>query len=138
MVESCSHDVVYYGAVNVFLRDDLNPFGSVDVWICRKCRDLFCEDKRWGLTDLSPEVGFPKRDEGSKWGVLICLINNEVKWELVEAKPGKRFEHSCVDGKACPLLVNGDYSVSTTEAPSPNKHSLFVVDGYVNRSIVVK
>ncbi|MBI2185080.1 MAG: hypothetical protein HYU39_09000 [Thaumarchaeota archaeon] len=137
-MENCSHSTVYYGVVNIFLRTAQDPFGAVDVWICTKCRDLFCEDKRWGLTELSSVVGFPKRDEGSKWAILICMIGAEVKWELLEAKPGKQFDHSCVDGKTCPLTVNDNYSVSAAEAQSPSKHSLYLVDGRINRSIIVK
>jgi len=93
MGSKCRHDVVYYGVVN--LKDRGEQVGSIDVWKCRACGDIFCEDKHWGITELATEIGFPKLDKNEQWAVIGCRANNELKWELLKAKPGSILDHDC-------------------------------------------
>src|SRR5436853_481474 len=69
VLELHQHDVVYFGVVNLI--DNGYVMGSIDVWKCRSCPQTFCEDKRFGMTDLAPEVGLPKIEPGSKWAAII-------------------------------------------------------------------
>src|SRR5205823_7349007 len=73
VLELHQHDVVYFGVVNLI--DKGYVMGAIDVWKCRSCPQTFCEDKRYGMTDLAPEVGLPKIELGSKWAALICTRN---------------------------------------------------------------
>src|SRR5712664_450402 len=57
VLELHQHDVVYFGVVNLI--DNGYVMGAIDVWKCRSCPQTFCEDKRYGMTDLAPEVGLP-------------------------------------------------------------------------------
>ena len=133
-MEDCDHDRVYYGVVNLLLREE--PIGSVDVWKCRRCGELSCEDKRWGLTELSSVVGFPRREAGTRWCVLVCRRGSEVRWVLMEAKPGKRLEHGCIEAAVSGVVVNEGFTVAAEEGAAV-EHRLFVVEGFVNRVIRV-
>src|SRR3989442_12174494 len=73
VLELHQHDVVYFGVVNLI--DNGYVMGAIDVWKCRSCPQTFCEDKRYGITDLAPEVGLPKIEPASKWAALICTRN---------------------------------------------------------------
>ena len=92
-LEAHQHDIVYYGVVN--LVHERKIIGTVDVWRCRSCSEIFCEEKRFGATDLAPEVGFPKVEAGAKWAALICTRSNTSNWTLTGVKPGSTLVHSC-------------------------------------------
>src|SRR2546425_12257687 len=56
------HDIVYYGVVNLI--HDSNVIGAIDVWRCRGCPEIFCEDKRYGIMDLAAEVASQRSRPG--------------------------------------------------------------------------
>ena len=59
------HEIVLAGMVNVNRDNYLQ--GVVDVWVCRGCKKLFCDDKRYG-EPLKPSVGFEEVPEDEQWG----------------------------------------------------------------------
>ncbi len=134
-MEICVHTPIYHGVTNIFRKDE--AVGAVDVWRCTRCGEFFCEEKRWGLTEVTPLVGFPKKQQGTKWSVLVCLAADAFKWTLVETRPGVKMEHNCIDDSPFPLVVNDDYSVSPLDDQTPCEHYLYVVDGFVNKTIRV-
>lgn len=135
-MEKHSHDVVYYGVVN--LLDNANIVGAVDVWRCRICKNLFCEDKRWGLTELVSYVGFPELAEGEKWGVLVCKMKEGLNWSLIAAKPGKTLAHSCTKEIASDVTVEPNFSVDTvTYVEGQGTHTLYIVDDHVNEDLEI-
>src|SRR5260370_32209702 len=90
-LETHQHDVIYYGVVNLVHESKI--IGTIDVWRCRACQELFCEDKTFGATDLAPEVGFPKIDAGAKWAALTCTRDNASTWTLTGVKPSPTIAH---------------------------------------------
>jgi len=56
--ETCKHQPVYFGAVNINLNE--RTIGSVDVWRCGVCKKKFCEEKQLGIESITDIVGMLK------------------------------------------------------------------------------
>lgn len=130
------HDVVYFGVVN--LVHDAYIIGAVDIWKCRSCNQLFCEDKRYGVTDLAPEVGLPKTEADSKWAALICTRDNSSNWTLTQVRPGLVLSHSCTPDTKLELTVGTDYGLEAGVSQGIGKHRLIVLENFVNSAVDVK
>ena len=134
-MELHQHDVVYFGAVNLI--DNGYVMGAIDVWKCRSCPQTFCEDKRFGMTDLAPEVGLPRIEPGSKWAALICTRNTGSNWTLIQTKPGNTIQHSCTPDTKLELKVGPDYSIETGPASGIGQHRIILVENFVNAPVDV-
>ncbi len=134
-MELHQHDVVYFGVVNLI--DNGYVMGAIDVWKCRSCPQTFCEDKRFGMTDLAPEVGLPKIEPGSKWAALICTRNTGSNWTLIQAKPGNPIQHSCTPDTKLELKVGPDYSIEAGPASGIGQHRIILVENFVNAPVNV-
>src|SRR5713101_7589724 len=135
VLELHQHDVVYFGVVNLI--DNGNVMGTIDVWKCRSCPQTFCEDKRYGMTDLAPEVGLPKIEPGSKWAALICTRNTGSNWTLIQAKPGAAVQHSCTPDTKLELTVGPDYPIEVGPASGIGQHRIILVENFVNAPVDV-
>ena len=135
-MEAHQHDVIYYGVVNLVHESKI--IGTIDVWRCRSCSELFCEDKRFGATDLAPEVGFPKIDSGSKWAALICTRDNGSNWTLTAAKPGATLAHSCTPETKLELRIGPDYSIESSPLTGIGKHRIILIDQFINSAVDVQ
>jgi len=134
-LEMHQHDVIYFGVVNLVHESKI--IGTIDVWRCRACQELFCEDKRFGATDLAPEVGFPKIDAGAKWAALICTRDNGSTWTLMGVKPGATIAHSCTPETKLELSVGPDYSLGMGPSAGIGKHRIILIDKFVNAAVDV-
>ena len=124
------HDTVFIGMINV-TRDNYLQ-GTVDVWRCRSCKKLFCDDRRYG-EPLKPTVGFEAVPDDEEWAVLTCTTQKEVYMASLGVKPGKRITHACRDGQVQEFVVGEDYSLSP-EVADPI-HRLHLVKDNINKSI---
>jgi hypothetical protein len=134
-LELHQHDVVYFGVVNLI--DNSNVMGTIDVWKCRSCPQIFCEDKRFGIIDLAPEVGLPKIEPGSKWAALICTRNTGSNWTLIQTRPGAVVQHSCTPETKLELRVGHDYSIEAGPASGIGQHRIILVENFVNQPVDV-
>lgn len=130
------HDVVYYGVVNLVHDSDI--IGAVDVWRCRSCDQLFCEDKRYGVTDLAPEVGLPKIVPDTKWAALICTRDKGSNWTLTQTSPGRTIAHSCTPETKVELTVGPDYDLEPGPARGIGQHRLVLIEKFVNAAVDVQ
>ncbi len=130
------HDVVYYGVVN--LVHDSYIIGAVDIWRCRSCPQLFCEDKRYGVTDLAPEVGLPKIEPGTKWAALICTRDKGSNWTLTQVKPGMSISHSCTPETKVELNVGPDYGLEPGPVRGIGQHRIILLENFVNSAVDVQ
>lgn len=124
----CSHDIVFYGIVN--LRDKGEQVGTIDVWKCRACGDIFCEDKRWGLTELASDIGFPKLGKDEEWAVLGCREGKELTWKLLGVRPDSKLDHDCPNRVR--LEVDSDLRL---KGDASDRHRLVIVKDSIARSI---
>jgi hypothetical protein len=135
-LQAHQHDVVYYGVVN--LVHDSYIMGAVDVWRCRSCDQVFCEDKRYGVTDLAPEVGLPKIIPNTKWAALICTRDNGSNWTLTQTGPGMTITHSCTPNTKVELNVGPDFDLEQGPASGIGQHRLILIEKFVNAAVDVQ
>jgi len=124
------HEIVLFGMVNVNRDNYLQ--GTVDVWRCRGCKKLFCDDKRYG-EPLKPSVGFEEIEEGEEWAILTCTDIREVYMLSLGVKPGKRLAHTCKSGTQHEFVVKDDWTIEPDDGDTV--HRLFLVKDHVNRGI---
>jgi len=136
VLQTHQHDVVYYGVVNLI--DNNYVMGAVDVWRCRDCDQLFCEDKRYGMTDLAPEVGLPKIEPNTHWAALICTRDKGSNWTLTQVKPGMTIVHSCTPDTKVELTVGPGYDLEAGPASGIGKHRIIVIEKFVNSAVDVQ
>ncbi len=124
------HEVVFMGMVNVNRDNYLQ--GVVDVWRCRQCKRMFCDDKRYG-EPLKASVGFEAIPDDEQWAILTCTTAREVFMMSLGAKPGKEIEHTCKTGEQHKFVVEADYSIGSSNVPPI--HRLYLVKDHVNKVI---
>lgn len=127
--ESCSHQPVYFGVVNINI--DERTIGSVDVWRCGACKKRFCEEKQLGIEAIADIVGMPRIDPGEKWGVLVSkLQKGKDRWSLVRLPEEGHIKHERIDEKVVSLPVR-DYKVDE------DGYWSFLVDEHVNEAVEI-
>ncbi len=106
--------------------------GVVDVWNCRSCKRLFCDDKRYG-EPLKASVGFESIPDDEQWGILTCTTLKDVYMMSLGVKPGKKITHACRDGQVREFIVGKDYILGPeTEPPL---HRIFLVKENINKHV---
>ena len=124
------HEIVLFGMVNVNRDNYLQ--GTVDVWRCRGCKKLFCDDKRYG-EPLKASVGFEEIGEGEQWAILTCTDIKEVYMMSLGVKPGKKISHTCKSGAQHEFVVKDDWTIEADDGDSV--HRLFLVKDHINGTI---
>ncbi len=127
--ETCKHQPVYYGVVNININE--RTIGSVDVWRCGACKKRFCEEKQLGIEELADLVGMPKISPDQKWAVTVCKLQKEkYRWKLVRVNQNGTIQHECIDERQVKLNVD-EYKVVD------NNHWSFLIDDNVNRAVEI-
>ncbi|RNJ76564.1 MAG: hypothetical protein EB830_03655 [Nitrosopumilus sp. H13] len=127
--ETCSHQPVYYGVVNINI--DERTIGSVDVWRCGVCKKRFCEEKQLGIEEIADLVGMPKIAPDAKWAVTVCKLQQDKhKWKLVKLKESGQIKHECLDERIIPLDIR-DHKVQD------DQHWSFLIDENVNKAVEI-
>ncbi len=94
--ETCKHQPIYFGAVNINLTE--RTIGTVDVWRCGVCKKRFCEEKQLGIESIADIVGMPKIESDEKWAVAVSkLQKGKDKWKLVKLKENGTLNFESVD-----------------------------------------
>jgi len=125
------HEIVLAGMVNVNRDNYLQ--GVVDVWVCRGCKKLFCDDKRYG-EPLKPSVGFEEVPEDEQWGILTCTDIKGVYMMSLGVKPGKTVKHTCPrNGSQHEFVVRDDWTIEPDDGETV--HRLFLVKDHINKVI---
>ena len=124
------HEIVMVGMVNVNRDNYLQ--GTVDVWRCRSCRRLFCDDKRYG-EPLRPSVGFEEIGPNEQWAILTCTNIKEVYMMSLGVEPGKKISHTCKDGAPHEFVVLDDWTIAPDDGESV--HRIFMVKDHLNKHI---
>jgi len=124
------HEIVFIGMVNV--NRDSYLQGVVDVWRCRECKKLFCDDKRYG-EPLKASVGFESIPEDEEWAVLTCTTQRDVRMNSLGVKPGKKVAHACRDGVVQELVVRSDYTL--VQMGTEPIHRLYLIKDNINKNI---
>ena len=74
---------MYFGVINI--NEGHRNIGSVDVWRSVVTKELFCEEKRIGVLDISDKIGLNRIDKSKKWAVAISRKRSGTnRWKLIE------------------------------------------------------
>jgi hypothetical protein len=127
--ETCKHQPVYFGAVNINV--DERTIGSVDVWRCGVCKKRFCEEKQLGIESIADIVGMPNIESNEKWAVIVSKFQKgKDKWRLVKLKENGTINFETVDEKVIKLKIN-NYKIDD------DHHSSFLIDDHVGRAVEI-
>ena len=127
------HDVVFYGVLNLNFRGKL--VGSLDLWLCRKCRDLFFEEKRFIDVKPNTDLGFKGAGDGAKWGVLACYDDEDVNWAVFSIKPKQKIEHKCLVDNPPPIVADSEWKVSAQAKDV--SHKIILLDKNINNAVEI-
>ena len=122
--------VVYFGVIN--LNEGRKNIGSVDIWRSVMNKELFCEEKRIGVLDISDKIGLHRIDGSKKWGVAVNRKRRGTnRWKLVElaGKGPQRFMDS--DDESVVEVSSDSYNIIDVDWWS------FLVEPNVNRTVDV-
>lgn len=127
--ETCKHQPVYFGAVNINLNK--RTIGSVDVWRCGVCKKRFCEEKQLGIDSISDIVGMPKIDSDEKWAVIVSkLQTGKDKWKLVKIKENGTINFETIDEKIIELKIK-NFKIED------DHHWSFLVDNHIGHAVEI-
>ncbi len=127
--ESCKHQPVYFGAVNININE--RTIGSVDVWRCGVCKKRFWEEKQLGIESIADIVGMPKINPDEKWAVLVSkLQKGKDKWKLVKLKENDTIKFETVDEKVLDLKIN-DFKIQD------DHHWSFLIDDNIGKAVEI-
>lgn len=127
--ESCSHQPVYFGVININIKE--RTIGSVDVWRCGVCKKRFCEEKQLGIDVIADTVGMPHIEPDEKWAVLVSkLQKGKDRWSLVRLPQEGHVAHERIDEKVVHIPVRG-YMVHAEGYWS------FLVDDHINEAVEI-
>ena len=75
--------VVYFGVINI--NEGRKNIGSVDIWRSVMNKELFCEEKRIGVLDISDKIGLHRIDKSKKWAVAVNRKRRGTnRWKLLD------------------------------------------------------
>jgi hypothetical protein len=122
--------VVYYGVINI--NENGRTVGAVDIWRNVITKELFCEEKRLGILEISDYIGMPKIDKDKKWAVVISRKKTgKDRWKLIKVIKEGRFEFTDTNQETTIEVNVKDYKIIDTEWWS------FLVEKKVNHSIEI-
>ena len=127
--ETCKHQPVYFGAVNINLNE--RTIGSVDVWRCGVCKKKFCEEKQLGIESITDIVGMPKIESNEKWCIIVSKIQTgKDKWKLTKIKENGSINFETVDEKIIELKIN-NFKIED------DHHWSFLIDDHIGRAVEI-
>ena len=122
--------IVYLGVINI--NENSKTIGAVDIWRSVLTKEVFCEEKRLGVLEISENIGMPRLEPDQQWAVVISRRRSgKDRWKLVKIiKQGDFTFIDNDDETKIPVKVT-NYQVIDEEWWS------FLVSDKVNRTVDV-
>jgi hypothetical protein len=81
--------IAYFGVINI--NENGKNIGAVDIWRSLITKNLFCEEKRLGILDITDKIGMPDIKNDEIWAVAINKFRRgKDRWKLISiSKDGK-------------------------------------------------
>ena len=130
LIDQIDDKIVYLGVINI--NENNKTIGAVDIWRSVLTKEVFCEEKRLGVLEISENIGMPRLELDQKWAVVISRRRSgKDRWKLI--KIIKQGDFTFIDNddetKIAVKVVN--YQVIDEEWWS------FLVSDKVNRTVDV-
>lgn len=122
--------IAYFGVINI--NENGRNIGAVDIWRSLITKNLFCEEKRLGILDITDKIGMPEIKNDEIWAVAINKFRKgKDRWKLISiAKDGKT-EFLDTDDETKIIVDTSNFKIIDKEWWS------FLVTENVNKSIEI-
>jgi hypothetical protein len=130
LIDQIDDKIVYLGVINI--NENSKTIGAVDIWRSVLTKEVFCEEKRLGVLEISENIGMPRLEPNQQWAVVISRKRSgKDRWKLIKIiKQGDFTFIDNDDETTIPVKVM-NYQVIDEEWWS------FLVSDKVNRTIDV-
>lgn len=83
MIDQIDDKIVYLGVINI--NENIKTIGAVDIWRSVLTKEVFCEEKRLGILEISENIGMPRLEPDQQWAVVISRRRSgKDRWKLVK------------------------------------------------------
>ena len=83
MIDQIDDKIVYLGVINI--NENSKTIGAVDIWRSVLTKEVFCEEKRLGVLEISENIGMPRLELDQKWAVVISRRRSgKDRWKLIK------------------------------------------------------
>ncbi|ALI37501.1 hypothetical protein NMY3_03317 [Candidatus Nitrosocosmicus oleophilus] len=122
--------IAYFGVINI--NENGRNIGAVDIWRSLITKNLFCEEKRLGILDITDKIGMPEIKNDEIWAVAINKFRKgKDRWKLISiAKDGKT-EFLDTDDETKIIVDTSNFKIIDKEWWS------FLVSENVNKSVEI-
>ena len=83
LIDQIDDKIVYLGVINI--NENNKTIGAVDIWRSVLTKEVFCEEKRLGVLEISENIGMPRLELDQKWAVVISRMRSgKDRWKLIK------------------------------------------------------
>ena len=130
MINQIDDKIVYLGVINI--NENGKTIGAVDIWRSVLTKEVFCEEKRLGVLEISENIGMPRLEPDQQWAVVISRRRSgKDRWKLIKIIKQGDFTFIDNDDETKILVKVMNYQVIDEEWWS------FLVSDKVNRTVDV-
>ncbi len=130
MINQIDDKIVYLGVINI--NENGKTIGAVDIWRSVLTKEVFCEEKRLGILEISEYIGMPRLDPEQQWAVVISRRRSgKDRWKLIKIIKQGDFTFIDNDDETKITIRVVNYQVTDDEWWS------FLVSEKVNRTVEI-
>jgi len=83
LIDHIDDKIVYLGVINI--NENSKTIGAVDIWRSVLTKEVFCEEKRLGVLEISENIGMPRLEPNQQWAVVISRKRSgKDRWKLIK------------------------------------------------------
>ena len=83
MIDQIDDKIVYLGVINI--NENSKTIGAVDIWRSVLTKEVFCEEKRLGVLEISENIGMPRLEPNQHWAVVVSRKRSgKDRWKLIK------------------------------------------------------
>jgi len=83
LISQIDDKIVYLGVINI--NENGKTIGAVDIWRSVLTKEVFCEEKRLGVLEISEYIGMPRLEPDQQWAVVINKRRTgKDRWKLIK------------------------------------------------------
>jgi hypothetical protein len=83
LIDQIDDKIVYLGVINI--NENSKTIGAVDIWRSVLTKEVFCEEKRLGVLEISENIGMPRLEPNQQWAVVINRKRSgKDRWKLIK------------------------------------------------------
>ena len=122
--------IAYFGVINI--NENGRNIGAVDIWRSLITKNLFCEEKRLGIMDITDKIGMPEIKDQEIWAVAINKFRKgKDRWKLISIVKDGKTEFLDTDDETKIIVDTSNFKINDKEWWS------FLVSENVNKSIEI-